>query len=447
MRILTICAFAATLLLVGCGDEPTVNARGSDEERTASIEAVKASIPAERQAAFEEAMKTLLFADLEGLANLADGEGIARRFADRVHGLTGEEVIAEADRMRELKAERERQRKLEQINELASKLEAESNAEVSRFAVERARFETSDSSCFGRDATIELSVINGKGSAVSRAYFHALLLTPGREIPWVDAEFNYEIPGGLEPGEQASWRLSPNMFGEWSKAPDDRLDTIFVVRAVQLDGADGEPIGAERLSDFEEEQLLELLDSMEGNRVDEVRALLEARRADVLAWRENGITAAALQERDELQFAREQLSQIRVLETRLAERRGGFVPERVVEALIENGSPSVIEWVRGEIRFSSPDRQVPWDEGRFIGLIRPGLEPGAQTWVGLSKSSDYGMGRWSLPPEGTDADTHVRIESAEAPESVPPFELEFTTRDEQRLASLEAMIAAQNWDR
>lgn len=445
MRWMVSLFLASCLVLSGCGDNPTVDARGSDEQRKASIERVKDSLPEDQQSEFEAAMRTLLFADVDGLADLADGEGIARRFEDRVHGLTGEEVIAEAERVQTLRAERERQRKLDQINELAGKIEAESSAELSRFTIERARFKSNDGSGFGRDATIELSVVNGTTSAVSRAYFHALLLTPGREIPWVDAEFNYEIPGGLEPGERASWRLSPNMFGEWSKAPDARLDMIFVVRTIQIDGADGESMGGERLSEFEEERLRELLDGMEDERADEVRELLDARQNGVEAWLRSAVPASAIQERDELQASRERLNQVRVIETRLLERDSGFRSEPTVEALIENGTPSLIEWVRGQLRISSPDRQVPWDEGPFIGLVRRGMEPGSRAWVRLSKSSTYGMGRWSMPPEGTTFDVRVQVESVEAPESAPVFEIEFEQRDQDRLQALNEMIAAQDW--
>ncbi len=261
----------------------------------------------------------------------------------------------------------------------------------------------------------------------------------------VDTEFNYEIPGGLEPGENASWRLTPNMFGEWSKVPADRLDTIFVVRAIQLDGADRKPLGPERLGDSEEARLLELLDGIDGDRPKAVRALLDARRAASLAWREKTVPIAAVQERDELHLAREQLSKIRILRTRLVKRERGFLSEPIVEALIENGSPSIIEWVRGEIKITSADREVPWDEGQFIGLARPGLEPGAQAWVSLSKSSTFGLGRWTLPPEDAKAEVQPRVESAEAPKTASPFELEFTARDEKRLEALEALIAAQAW--
>ena len=50
-------------------------------------------------------------------------------------------------------------------------------------------------------------------------------------------DFNYQIRGGLEPGESADWSLAPNMFSEWGKvdAPEDALFTVDVVR---IDGAD-----------------------------------------------------------------------------------------------------------------------------------------------------------------------------------------------------------------
>jgi len=446
MKWTTVLLLASLQLLPGCDRRPTVNTHGTETEKASSIQAVKDSLPAERKDEFEEALKTLLFADVQGFADLADGAGIARRFQDRVDGLTGEEVIAEAERVRQLRADQERQRQLSEINELVQKLEAGPDDEVSRFVVERSRFETSERSGLGRSSAIELSVRNGTGFAVSRAYFRALLVTPGREIPWAEDEFNYKIPGGLEPGERASWRLSPGAFGLRSSGSDDRLDRILVVRAVQLDGADGEPIGTKRLSDTEEARLLELLKGMDGDRSEEARALLDARRAAVESWTSNAIRATAIQERAELRLAREQLGQIRVFGTRTGEPRFGALTGPIVEVMIENRSPSVIAWVRGEVRITSADRQAPWDEGRFLGLARPGVEPGATEWVSLSKASTLGTGRWLFPPEGVEAEVHIRIEMAEAPDSAPPFELEFTIQDERRLAALDALIASQGWN-
>jgi len=78
--------------------------------------------------------------------------------------------------------------------------------------------------------------------AISRAYFHGVLVTPGRSIPWVEEDFNYQIRGGIEPNESATWKLAPNMFGEWSEAPKDRSGLLLMTTVEKLDGPNGEPL-------------------------------------------------------------------------------------------------------------------------------------------------------------------------------------------------------------
>jgi len=85
------------------------------------------------------------------------------------------------------------------------------------------------------EADHQLTVRNGTGHPISRAYSRAHTLQPGRSIPWYKDQFNHEISGGLEAGEEASWRLAPNMFSGWGRvtAPSDAL---FTVEVVKLDG-------------------------------------------------------------------------------------------------------------------------------------------------------------------------------------------------------------------
>jgi hypothetical protein len=83
---------------------------------------------------------------------------------------------------------------------------------------------------------IELNVTNKTPLSVSRAYFHAILRSPGRAIPWVEADFNYTVPGGLERNESATWKLNPSMLGKWDNAPQDRADLVLTVEPVRLDG-------------------------------------------------------------------------------------------------------------------------------------------------------------------------------------------------------------------
>jgi hypothetical protein len=100
------------------------------------------------------------------------------------------------------------------------------------------------------DRIIELTVKNGAGHPVSRACFRGTLQTPGRTIPWTKGKFEYKIPGGLEPGEQAEWKIvlsylsllssDANTSVNWFET-EEQPDAVLHVEAIRLDGADGEP--------------------------------------------------------------------------------------------------------------------------------------------------------------------------------------------------------------
>jgi predicted Zn finger-like uncharacterized protein len=111
-------------------------------------------------------------------------------------------------------------------------------AKLKQFQILRARFYTEKDS-YRNKPIIELVVKNGTNRAVRRAYFRGTLQTPGRAIPWLREEFNYPISGGLEPGEQAEWTLSPNMFSAWGNV-EEKPNMVFNVEVLRLDGPDGE---------------------------------------------------------------------------------------------------------------------------------------------------------------------------------------------------------------
>jgi len=88
-----------------------------------------------------------------------------------------------------------------------------------------------------------LAVDNATGRPVSTVHFLGVASSPGRAVPWIRETFSYTIPGGIEPGEQATWTLEPNMFSPWGTVPlPDSYD--LAVHAVRLDGADGEPFAS-----------------------------------------------------------------------------------------------------------------------------------------------------------------------------------------------------------
>lgn len=110
-----------------------------------------------------------------------------------------------------------------------------------QFEVHEARLLPPDLESFSFRPSLYLRVTNNTEHTVSRAYFNGVYFTPGRTLAWAEAEFNYEIPGGLEPGESAEWTLSLGFLNELGKA-EVRDDAVLQVTVSQLDGHDGEPI-------------------------------------------------------------------------------------------------------------------------------------------------------------------------------------------------------------
>jgi hypothetical protein len=126
------------------------------------------------------------------------------------------------------------------------KAEADSaRAVLAKFVVEKSRFYWAEGT-LGEEPVIEVTLRNDTGQTVSKFYTKAVLVSPGREAPWIDSGFNYEIRGGLKPGESQNLKLAPNRFGDWVKAPKDRKDMVLTVTVERLDGA-----GGKRLFDAE----------------------------------------------------------------------------------------------------------------------------------------------------------------------------------------------------
>lgn len=246
----------AITMLAACGD-PKIDA-SSEEAMKSSVEKVRKALPEAKRKDFDEAMQVLAFGHIdirdllaEGVAGAGNLEGKIRQSLD---GKTGEQVIAEAERIQAERKERERQQALEEIRELeAKRVKAESAREqLKKFQVVRSRFYTREQAFVGKQPIIELTVKNGTDQAVSRAYFEGTLASPNRSVPWHKDTFNYNISGGLEPGEGATWNLAPNMFSDWGKV-DAPADAVFTVTVEQLDGADGKPIYSTR--EFDERDL------------------------------------------------------------------------------------------------------------------------------------------------------------------------------------------------
>lgn len=129
-----------------------------------------------------------------------------------------------------------------EISELESKLKtaAEAKAKMETFKVTRSRFYRSDG-VLGKEPVIDLAVENLTGKEVSVVGFKAVLTSPGRDTPWLEDSFNYQIRGGLKAGASDAWKLAPNRFSDWGKL-EDRTDYTLTLTVTELEGPDGKPL-------------------------------------------------------------------------------------------------------------------------------------------------------------------------------------------------------------
>ncbi len=262
MKIIKHVCFLFFALLAGCND-PKIDTT-SDDSMKASIQKVRESLPDTKQKEFDDAMKLLAFRQMDIRDLFAQGTagrgGFEGKVKDSINGKTGKQVIDEAERIRIERKEREYQQALEEIRELETKRVKSENAreELKKFQVIRSRFYMHKGEYGRKQPIIELTLKNGTGNAISRAYFEGTIASPGRSVPWYKNTFNYSISGGLEPNEEATWSLAPNMFSDWGKV-DAPADAVFTVTVEQLDGSDEQLIYSTRVfNEHDSERLKEL---------------------------------------------------------------------------------------------------------------------------------------------------------------------------------------------
>lgn len=255
---------AVMVLLAGCG-EPVVNT-STEANMETSIEKVRNALPVERRAKFDEALQVISFNQFDFGSMLSEafagGQPNMDRAVTNIHamieGRTGEEIIQLADKVVRERAQRECTQATGEIGELLAQKETADAAahELDAFVVSRSRYSMQTSS-FLTYPVLELTVLNGTPHAISFAYFEGTLASPGRAVPWHQDQFGYRIPGGLEPGEEATWRLTPGHSG-WNDLKRDD-NAVFTVTVQRLDGADGERLyPSVEFSERDERRLKEL---------------------------------------------------------------------------------------------------------------------------------------------------------------------------------------------
>jgi hypothetical protein len=243
---------ALSVCVAACGP-PRFDA-SSDESMRESVARVRASLPEGQRKEFDEAFLVVAMHGLspqQRLSGTVTPESIAVEAKEQLAGKSADEIIAEANRLRvetETTAREAETRAREKAREEArveiAKLEERRAAvqaarmEIVKFQILESRF-SQVATREGPEPMIVLTVLNGTSYPVSSAFFVGSVTSPDRSVPWITEEFNYSIPGGLEPGERATWRLAPNdPFSTW-KAIRPGKDAMLQVEVIALQGPDG----------------------------------------------------------------------------------------------------------------------------------------------------------------------------------------------------------------
>lgn len=240
-----------SVVLAGCG-QATIDT-SSEERYRESIQAAKTSLSEDKQKEFEQALVILAFADVvdgedaNPLAALADLGGAQRRVMEKVKGKTAAEVLNLASDAKSARMKKELQT-LE-----AKQSSAAASAELlGKFKINKSRLDTEEG------LTVEINATNGTTHPISAVYFNAIVTSPGRSVPWVSEPINFDIEGGIEPGESSTWRIDPGFLGSLEKTLKDRNDLVLTLTVRRLDGADGKPLCSELLTPKETARLKEL---------------------------------------------------------------------------------------------------------------------------------------------------------------------------------------------
>lgn len=209
---------------------------------TTSVQKMTKDMTPDNKAEFQQAMVAIAFDTADpttGMFSQADPTTpIFLGAGDKIKGKTADEIIRLGYQTR--------------ISALDKGI-AEDIAAVQRVKAERAKYQNVfdnvhidgaryhvSSTDYSEDPILSFTVTNGSKMPIKTLYLHGTLTSPGRSIPWVSADINYEFPGGLEAGENEHLDLSPNMFGDWKV--DDRYsrrpDLILKLDVTNLKGAD-----------------------------------------------------------------------------------------------------------------------------------------------------------------------------------------------------------------
>lgn len=179
-----------------------------------------------------------------GDADDAETDEQTLQFAKTVDGWRAYLGLEKSDIERQIEVIRDEIAEIDDdLKDIQDELEAIENARerLADFEVLSAQIGQSERRYMPTENYMVIEVQNNTDQPVSRVYFDATYQSSDRSVPWAADSMNYEISGGLEPGESAQWQLSPNITSDLYDV-ELRTDAELHLTVYRLNDPDGEAL-------------------------------------------------------------------------------------------------------------------------------------------------------------------------------------------------------------
>lgn len=249
--------FLSLGVLAACSGDPRFDA-SSLETTKESISRLKQALPESRRPQFDAAVRTML---QSGHTNgpAAEATELTEEIRLNLDGKTAEQIIAEAPRVKGEREKREQDREKQELEELEAKYKSflDAGDQLAHFRILSSRFYIRRDEMLGEKPVIEMKVKNETHYTVYSVYLECSLNGSGSASS-DRKKLQYDIHGGLQPGQMSHWHLSPDAFFDWENVKIPRKPGLKI-SVVRIDGPDGNALyAAQELSEPEMKRLTEL---------------------------------------------------------------------------------------------------------------------------------------------------------------------------------------------
>lgn len=199
----------------------------SDEKMEDSVQRLKDSLNDEQKEKFEQAVSFIAF---DGLTfnDIMSTDQTIKNIKKKFKNKSYDDIIYDAKKIVK--------RRIDDLNnERASSASARKSLED--VVVQRTTMTTDTSGLLPR-RILYMMVKNNTGRTLSTIAFNIKTFAPGREVPYLNDDFKYEIPGGIQAGETLEWQLEPNTFlnDEWNRDVPNGIIQIKAIGCIDPSG-------------------------------------------------------------------------------------------------------------------------------------------------------------------------------------------------------------------